>query len=289
MSAAVGSPARRAAPTRTGPSFGRVVRSEWTKLIGLRSTHVVVVATVALTGLLTHLASSASSGDPGFVPTRGLADALPLAFLGLLVLGVLVGTGEHSTGSFRSTFAAVPRRVPVLLAQAVVTAAVALWTGVLSVGAAVLGILPAAASRGVVPDLGGAGLPSLLLGTACFLVGTGLLGLAIGALLLRPVPALVAAVVLLLVAPVVLSFAAEAGTDPVAAYDPEDPPAATAFVNTVETFTPVGAGAALTNPGGGGLDGAPDPGTAGSALVLAGWVAVPLTLAAFRLRRRDLG
>jgi ABC-2 type transport system permease protein len=273
---------------RSGPSFARVVHAEWTKLLGLRSTSVVAVATVAVTGLLTHLSASASSGDPGFVPTRNLMDVVPLVFLGPLVLGVLVGTGEFSTGTFRSTFAAVPRRVPVLLAQAVVTAAVVLGVGVLTVGAAVLGILPAAASRGTTPDLAGAGIPWLLLGSVCYLVGAGLLGLAIGAQLRRPVPAMVAAVVLLLVAPVVLSFAAEAGSDPMAVYDPEDVPAATAAVNTVETFTPVGAGSGLTNPDGGGLDGAPDLGLGGSALVMAGWVAVPLTLAAFRLRRRDL-
>ncbi|WP_369068268.1 ABC transporter permease subunit [Kineococcus terrestris] len=287
MSATAELPARPAA--RSGPSFARVVRAEWTKLLGLRSTHVVAAVTVAVTGLLTHLSASASSGDPGFVATRNLGDALPLAFLGPLVLGVLVGTGEFSTGTFRSTFAAVPRRVPVLLAQAVVTAAVVLVVGVLSVGAAVLGILPAAASRGTTPDLGNAGVPQLLLGTVGFLVGAGLLGLAAGALLRRAVPALVAAVVVLLVAPVVLAFAAEAGTDPLAEYDPEHPPPATVLVNTVETFTPVGAGSALTNPGGGGLDGAPDLGAGGSALVLAGWVVVPLTAAAIRLRRRDLG
>lgn len=281
--------AGRTGAGRRGPSFARVVHAEWTKLLGLRSTHVVVVATVVLVGLLTHLSASASAGDPGFVPTRGLADALPLSFLGLLVLGVLVGTGEFSTGTFRSTFAAVPRRVPVLLAQVVVTAVVAAGTAALSVGAAVLGVLPAAASRAVTPDLGAAQLPALLLGTVVFLVGAGLLGLAVGALLRRAVPALVTAVVLLLVAPVVLSFAAEAGSDPTAEYDPLHPPTATRVVNTAETFTPVGAGSALLSPGAGGLDGAPDPGAAGSALVLAGWTALPLTVAAFRLRRRDLG
>ncbi|ABS03464.1 ABC transporter permease subunit [Kineococcus radiotolerans] len=289
MTASVTPSVRRAATTPSGPSFARVVRAEWTKLLGLRSTLAVAVATVVVTGLLTHLFASASSGDPGFVPTRNLADALPLAFLGPLVLGILVGTGEFSTGTFRSTFAAVPRRVPVLLAQAVVTAAVVLGVGVLTVGAAVLGILPAAGSRGMTPDLADAGIPLLLLGSVCYLVGAGLLGLAIGALLRRPVPAMVAAVVLLLVAPVVLSFAAEAGSDPMAVYDPEDVPAATAAVNTVETFTPVGAGSGLTNPDGGGLDGAPDLGLGGSALVMAGWVVVPLIVAAFRWRRRDLG
>ncbi|GAA0316244.1 ABC transporter permease subunit [Kineococcus aurantiacus] len=285
---ATSTPPTPAAPV-PGPSFARVVRAEWAKLLGLRSTAVVCVATVALTGLLTHLFTSASSGDPGFVPTRDLTAALPLAFFGPLVLGILVGTGEFSTGTFRSTFAAVPRRVPVLLGQAAVTAALGLGVGVLTVGAAVLGVLPAAASRDVTPDLAGAQVPSLLLGSVCYLVGAALLGLALGALLRRPVPALVVAVVALLVLPVVLSFAAEAGTDPTAVYDPQHVPAATAAVNTVETFTPVGVGTALLSPGGGGLDGAPELGLAGGALVLAAWVALPLAAAAHRLRRRDLG
>ena len=289
MTASVTPPVRRAATTPSGLSFARVVRAEWTKLLGLRSTLAVAVATVAVTGLLTHLFASASSGDPGFVPTRNLADALPLAFLGPLVLGVLVGTGEFSTGTFRSTFAAVPRRVPVLAAQALVTGVVVLGIGVLTAGAAVLGILPAAASRGTTPDLGDAEVPWILLGSVGYLVGAGLLGLAIGALLRRPVPALVAAFVVLLIAPLVLALAAGAAVDPTAVADPGDVPAATAVVNTVESFTPVGAGAVLTNPDGGRLDGAPDLGMAGAGLVLAAWVAVPLAAAAYRLRRRDLG
>ena len=288
MSASTSAPARRAATTRPGPSFGRVVAAEWTKLLGLRSPIAIAVATVAVTGLLTHLFASASSGDPGFVPTRNLPDALPLALLGPLVLGVLVGTGEFSTGTFRSTFAAVPRRVPVLAAQAVVTVAFVLPVAVLTVGAAVVGVLPAAASRDTAPDLLGAGVPRLLLGTVCCLVGTALLGLAVGALLRHPVPALVAAFGLVVIAPLVLSLAVDLATGPPGASTRGATPPGTAAVNTVETFTPVGAAGVLTSPDGGGLDGAPDLGVRGATLVLAAWVAVPMAAAAHRLRRRDL-
>ena len=281
-------PARDSVDERSGPSFGRVVAAEWTKLLSLRSPVAIAVVTVAVTGGLTHLFASAASGDPGFVPTRNLTDALPLAFIGPLVLGVLVGTGEFSTGSFRLTFAAVPRRVPVLAAQVVVTAGFVLAVAVLTVGAAVLGTLPAAASRDVAPDLLGAGVPQILLGSVCYLVGTALLGLAIGALLRRPVPALVTAFVLVLILPVVLSLAVDVGTDPLAAPRSGTAPPATAAVNAVETFTPVGAGAVLTAPDGAGLDGAPELGMLGATLVLATWVAVPRAAAARRLRRRDL-
>ncbi|WP_432544659.1 ABC transporter permease subunit [Kineococcus sp. SYSU DK002] len=270
------------------PTFGRVVAAEWTKLLGLRSTVAVAVATVVVTGLLTHLFASSSSGDPGFVPTRHLTDALPLSFVGPMVLGVLVGTGEFSTGTFRSTFAAVPRRWPVLAAQAVVTAGLVLVVAVATVGAAVLGILPAAASRDLTPDLAAAGTGQVLVGAIAYLVGTALLGLAVGALLRRPVPALVTAFGVLLVLPVLLGMAVEFATGPPVGLAPGDVRTSTAVVNTVSTFTPVEAGAALLVPGGGALDGAPRVGWAGSALVLAGWVAVPLAVAAHRLRRRDL-
>ncbi len=201
-----------AVTSATGPSVVRVVRAEWTKLLGLRSTHVTVAATVLLVGFLTHLSASASAGDPGFVPTRGPG--------GRAAAGLRRGPrprgprGDRRVqhGTFRSTFAAVPRRVPVLLAQAVVTAAVALVTGVLSVAAAVRRHPARGRLAGHDPRPRGGGVPALLLGSVVFLVGAGLLGLAVGALLRRAVPALVTAVVLLLVAPVVLSFAAEAAT-----------------------------------------------------------------------------
>ncbi|MFD0483079.1 hypothetical protein ACFQ46_10770 [Kineococcus sp. GCM10028916] len=277
-----------AAPARTGPSFARVVSAEWTKLLGLRSTTVIAVVTVVATGALTFLFASAASGDPGFVPTRNLTDALPLAFIGPLVLGVLVGTGEFSTGTFRSTFAAVPRRGPVLAAQVVVTACSVLGIAVLTVAAAVLGILPSAAARDVDVDLLGAGAPQILLGSVSFFVGTALLGLAAGALLRRTVPALVTVFGVLPVLPVLLSLAVDFTTDPLEASTSGTTPPGTAAVNTVETFTPVGAGGVLTTPDGSGLDGAPRLGAAGATLVLAGWVAVPLAAAAYRLRRRDL-
>ena len=46
-----------------------------------------------------------------------------LAQLAIGVLGVLVITGEYSTGMIRSSLAAVPHRLPVLVAKAVVFAA----------------------------------------------------------------------------------------------------------------------------------------------------------------------
>lgn len=283
---AVPTPAR-ALPARRGPSLARVVAAEWVKLTSLRSPAGVAVATVAVSGVLTALAANASSTDPGFDPMDSLTTGVPLAQIGLLVLGVLVGTGEFSTGTFRATFTAVPRRLPVLVAQLAVTAAAALVLAALAVAAAVVGLLPAAGSRGMTLDLTAGSTPQLLAGMTVQLVAMALLGLALGALLRRTVPAVVAAVVLVLVLPVALALASDpgiGGAPPVgvAQAHPE-----VTVAGTVAAVLPGGAVSFLA-PDAGGFDGAPDLGVGGGAAVLAAWVLVPLGVAALRLRARDL-
>lgn len=273
-----------------GPTFPRVLAAEWTKLTSLRSTYAVAAATVLVTGALAYAAANASSVDPGFDPLDSLGAGLVLSQVGPLVLGVLAGTGEFSTGTARTTFTAVPRRLPVLAAQAVVTGVFALLVAVLAAGAAVLGVLPAAGSRGIAVDLSDGGTPQVLAGSVAFLVGTALLGLALGALLRRPVPTTVAAVVLVLVLPVVLLLATDLAVDPLSASAAGEVPASQAVVNTVTTFLPAGAGSLLmAAPGSGGIEGAPDLEPWGGGLVLAAWVLVPLAGAALRLRTGDVG
>ncbi|MBB2924453.1 ABC transporter permease subunit [Cellulomonas cellasea] len=288
MTATAAAPVRAGArPARRGPSLPRVVAAEWTKLTSLRSPAAIGVVTVTVSGVLTWLSANASSTDPGFDPTGSLGTGLPLAQVGLLVLGVLVATGEFSTGTFRTTFTAVPRRLPVLVAQLVVTAAAALVVSVLAVAAAVVGLLPAAGSRGMTLDLAGGGTPQLLVGMTLQLVAMALLGLALGALLRRTVPAVVAAVVLVLVLPVALMLASDpglGGAPPVGVEYTE--PEVTA-VSTVTAVLPGGAVTYLV-PDAGGVPGAPDLGVGGGVAVLAAWVLVPLGVAAVRLRARDL-
>lgn len=274
---------------RRGPTCPRVVASEWTKLTSLRSTTVIALATVVVSWALTYLAANASSVDPGFVPLDSLTAGLLLAQVGPLVLGILAGTGEFTTGTFRSTFTAVPRRLPVLSAQVVVVGAFGLLVAAAAVGAAVVALVPAASSRGISLDLTGAGTPQVLVGMATFLVAMALLGLAVGALLRSPVPAVAVTVVLVLVLPVILSLGSELATDPMAAPTGGTVSSQQSAVNTVVTFLPSGAAELLVRgPGSSGIEGAPDLGSWGGALVLAGWVLVPLAVAAARLRGRDV-
>jgi hypothetical protein len=111
----------------------RVVVSEWTKLRSLRSTRwSLAVATVLALGLSIVFASVLSSRW-GHLSPHDRADQHPLdvalagvnvAQLAIGVLGVLVITGEYSTGMIRSSLIAVPKRLPMLWAKALVYAVV---------------------------------------------------------------------------------------------------------------------------------------------------------------------
>lgn len=112
-------------------TFPRVLRAEWVKFASLRSSWAVLGA--AVTGLLViGLAIAYNTGRTraGLAPEDTALSATlqgyHLSELAVGVLGVLFVSGEYATGMIRSTLTAVPRRVPVLLAKAIVLGAVSL-------------------------------------------------------------------------------------------------------------------------------------------------------------------
>jgi len=283
---------RPATPPRDqqGPTFARLLASEWTKITSLRSTWWAAALTVALAWVVTYLAANASSGDPGFEPLASLPDGVALSQLGTLVLGVLVGAGEFRTGAFRTTFTAAPRRTPVLVARTLVTAAVGSVIAALAVVAIVLGVLPAAASRSMSIDLTSDRTPHVMAGIFLMLLGMALLGLAIGTLVRRTVPAVTAALAIVFVVPVALMLGSELGTDPLDMAPVSETAAAELDpVETVVAFLPADAAYRMTtDPAEGGPDGSPDLGPVGGGLVLGAWILLPLVAAGARLRTRDL-
>jgi hypothetical protein len=127
MSAAV------AQVTRGHLTQARVVRSEWTKLWSLRSTRwtllAAVVSMIAPGIIVAAFEMSRWATLPADERARFSAidtgvGGYHLAQLAIGVLGVLVISGEYSTGMIRSSFMAVPRRLPVLFAKLGVYAAV---------------------------------------------------------------------------------------------------------------------------------------------------------------------
>jgi ABC-2 type transport system permease protein len=190
MSAATATPAAgRTAPGRV--TQANVIRSEWTKLWTLRSTRwSLLLAVVAMAGLgitisavqMAHWQQMSPSDRSTFDPVDVSIGGYHIAQLAIGVLGVLVISGEYSTGMIRSSFAAVPRRLPVLWAKALVFAAVTL---ALMVPAALVAFFVSQAilrSHHVQTTLGAPHVARAVLGTGLYLMVVGLLGVALGAL-----------------------------------------------------------------------------------------------------------
>jgi ABC-2 type transport system permease protein len=111
----------------------RVLRSEWTKFRSLRSTAWTLLAAVVLMvgiGALFSAVTASQYRSPGgadqftFDPVATSLNGTLFSQLAVGVLGVLLMSGEYSTGMIRSSLTAVPRRLPVLWAKLVVFAVV---------------------------------------------------------------------------------------------------------------------------------------------------------------------
>jgi ABC-2 type transport system permease protein len=190
-------------------TFGRIVLSEWIKFRSLRSTvwTLVITLLLILATVIVFCAFIASSVPPG---TSGNVDgvgsgtfmfgiAANLAQLPAVVLGVLVVSGEYSTGMIRSTFAAVPRRLPALWAKAVVLAASVFAVSTLGVSFS-LGIMQLwLGPSGLAPKLSDQGTVRVVMGVPLYLTAIALFAFAIGALLRHSAGALATVLGVLLV------------------------------------------------------------------------------------------
>jgi len=101
----------------------RVLHSEWTKFRSLRSTIwtllVAVVLMIGIGALISAITANQfhtfSAHDIAtFDPISTSLNGITFAQLAIGVLGVLMVTGEYSTGMIRSSLTAVPKRLPVL-------------------------------------------------------------------------------------------------------------------------------------------------------------------------------
>ncbi|MGI8827626.1 MAG: hypothetical protein ACR2JC_18745 [Chloroflexota bacterium] len=105
---------RRASLLDNRPLFLDVLRSEWTKLLSVRSTYWTLLAAVATTiGLgailcvfyINNYTTMKPAERAAFDPTSYALSDLFLAQLAIGVLGALVITSEYGTGMIRTTFA----------------------------------------------------------------------------------------------------------------------------------------------------------------------------------------
>ncbi|MGO1050224.1 ABC transporter permease [Crossiella sp. CA198] len=158
------------------------LRSVHTTVLGFAATAVLIVA-YGLVNCLVLLNPAVSENNPGLDPVAQSLTGPVLGQLLVCTLGVLAVTSEYATGAIRGTLAAVPRRLPVLWAKAAALALTTFLVGLFALlvsfyaGQAVLagGGLPTAA-------LTDPGVPRAILGSALYLAGVAVLGVAAGIL-----------------------------------------------------------------------------------------------------------
>jgi ABC-2 type transport system permease protein len=168
-----------AATTPGHYSFRHAARMEWVKLRSLRSTWWTLAVTVAAAAGIAVAVGVNTEDASGDLTNNALA-GISVGLLLTGILGVLTATGEHSSGTIRSTLAAIPDRPLVLAAKAAVLGALALAAGE---AAAFVSFLAggAALPAGIAgPALGQPGvLRAVVLGGAGYCL-IGLLGLGLG-------------------------------------------------------------------------------------------------------------
>ena len=162
-----------------------------------------------------------------FNPLETSLIGVGVAQLAIGVLGVLMITGEYSTGMIRATFCAVPRRLPVLWAKAGVFGTITL---VLSVPAMFVAFFSAQAilsghtlfGRDIAVSISDPGVLRVVVGGALYLTLAGLFALGLGALIRNTAGGIGAFTAILFVIPPVLSLLPTSWDDAISPYLPSN-------------------------------------------------------------------
>ena len=173
--------------------FYRVLLSEWTKLRSVRSTKWSLAAgfllTIAFPIIFAFVTRSHwSSMSPDERASRHPLDialaGVNVAQLAIAVLGVLLISAEYSTGSIRSTFTAVPKRLPVLWAKLGVFAVVSF---ALTLPAVIVSFYTSQAILNrhhiLQTSISSPGVLRVIVGSALYVMGVGVFALALGAII----------------------------------------------------------------------------------------------------------
>lgn len=214
-------------------SFMRQWRSESIKMSTLRSTWVMAVLAVALSGLV---ALAGGFGMRQYVQDADLQGSLEdlsiflavdvaisgyqLVMLVLAVFGCLVMTQEYSSGMIRATLVANPHRLSVLLAKAGQVAVVSVVLAVLATAAGMAAVLPFYEDVGLDLGLDNSTTWIVVAGLALFFISVAWLGLGLGALMRSTAGAIFAVVSVLLLAPIIFGVIPAEWANDIADYLP---------------------------------------------------------------------
>jgi ABC-2 type transport system permease protein len=252
----------------------RVFRSEWTKLRSVRSTRWSLFAATVLTIgfpllasaiISSHWGSRSPADRAGFNPLDPALIGSQIAQLAIAVLGVLVITGEYSTGMIRASLSAVPKRLPVLWGKAVVFGAT---TFALMLPAVLIAFFASQAILGrhdASYSWNHAGVARAVIGAVLYLVVVAVLSLGIGTIVRNTAGGIATFAAIFFVLPPLMNVLP------------------TSWNNAISPYLPSQAGRAIIQLTHGSDTLAPWTGFA----LFAGYAAVTLAIAAVVLLRRD--
>jgi ABC-2 type transport system permease protein len=217
---------------RSRVTQARVALSEWTKFVSLRSTRWSLGVGTLLTIALPILFAAVTASQWAHMSAVERADRHPLdialagvnaAQLAIAVLGVLVITGEYSTGMIRSSLIAVPKRLPVLWAKVGVFAAVSF---ILTLPAVVIAFF---ASQRILAghhilqiSFGDPGVARSVLGGALYVTLVGIFALGIGSLVRNTAGGIATFAGIFFVIPPLLSLLPASWNDAISQYLPSN-------------------------------------------------------------------
>jgi ABC-2 type transport system permease protein len=188
--------------------FGRAARMEWLKLRSLRSTMwallFFVVSMISLGVLVMTKTRAPSPADAQhFDPTNNLLVGVALGQLIIGAVGVLVTAGEYSSGTIRSTLAAIPNRPLLLAAKAAVLGGVTLAVGEVVAVITFFAGRAALTDAAPAPTLADSSVLRAVLMSGAYLAFVGLIGLGFGAITRHTASALGALVGVTFVLPLI--------------------------------------------------------------------------------------
>jgi hypothetical protein len=213
-------------------AFPRILVSEWTKLRSVRSTKwslaVGILLTIAFPIIFSFVTKShwhsMSPGDRrGRHPLDIALAGVNVAQLAIAVLGVLLISAEYSTGSIRSTFTAVPKRLPVLWAKLLDYAAVSF---ALMVPAVLVSFFASQAILSNIHQLqisfSQPGVARAVIGGAVYVMLVGIFALAIGAIVRNTAGGIAAFAAIFFVLPPLMFVLPQSWNDAASQYLPSN-------------------------------------------------------------------
>ena len=257
-------------------NFARVIRSEWIKLRSLRSTFwtyaIVVVLGLGMTSLVAFsipdtISKQIPAAQHAAFVVNTASFGVTFGQLAVAVLGVLAISGEYSTGMIRSSFAAVPKRLPVLAAKAIVLFIASFVVGVVTVAGSWAIAAPVLSGKGFTADFWSSDTLWAIVGAGAYLGLVSVFALGLGTILRAGAGGIAAALGVVFLLPIIVSLVHSLTN--------------IEWIGKASNYLISAAGAGMAGSDNGGFE------PWANVLIVLAWTAVAFVVGAIILKRRD--